>query len=91
MTLPERDYVHRRIVCEYGRLYAYVYITDQNGKIIDEEAFKQPFRLEFKDVNEEARECFDEVYQFLSDNVLWYSTARDDDETPDSEEDDDEE
>lgn len=82
----ERDYVYRRIVVEYGRLYAYVYYTDQDGKVLEDESFKQPFRLDFKDVREESRECFDAIYQHLQDTILWYATARDDDETPDSEE-----
>jgi hypothetical protein len=82
----EKDYVYRRIVIEYGRLYAYVYITDQDGKVLEEEAFKQPFRLDFKDVKEEAKECFDSVYQHLQDTILWYATARDDDKDAESEE-----
>lgn len=85
----EKDYVHRRIVIEYGRLYAYVYITDQDGKVLEEEAFKQPFRLDFKDVKEEAKECFDNTYQWLQDTVLWYATARDVDESSDSDNEED--
>lgn len=80
----ERDYVYRRIVCEYGRLYAYVYITDDRGKVLEDESFKQPFRLEYKDVREEAKEAFDTIYQHLQDTILWYATARDDDDKPDS-------
>ena len=48
-SLP--DYVERRIVVEFGLQYAYLYITDGNGKLSDEESFKQPYRLERK-------ECF---------------------------------
>lgn len=70
---------------EYGRWYAYLYITDSNGKVLEEEAFKQPFRLDFKDSAEEAKECWQFLYQYLQDTVLWYSTARDDDESSDSE------
>lgn len=80
----EKDYVHRRIVVEYGRLYAYCYITDQDGKVLEDESFKQPFRLDFKDVREEAKDCFDFVYQHLQDTVLYFATARDDDESADS-------
>jgi hypothetical protein len=80
----ERDYVYRRIVCEYGNHYVYLYMTDQNGKVMDEEAFKQPFRLEFKESAEEAKDFWDQAYQWLQDTVLWYSTARDDDESSDS-------
>lgn len=84
----ERDYVHRRIVVEYGRLYVYVYVTDDNGKVLEEEAFKQPFRLDFKDVREEATETWQLVYQHLQDTVLWYATARDEDEEAESDEED---
>lgn len=82
----EKDYVYRRIVVEYGRLYAYCYVTDQDGKVLDEESFKQPFRLDFKDVREETKDCYDVVYQHLQDTVLYFSTARDDDEKGHSEE-----
>lgn len=82
----ERDEVHRRIVCEYGRWYAYLYITDSNGKIMEEESFKQPFRLDWKDSAEEARDTFQLIYQHLQDTILWYSTAREDDPPSDSEE-----
>ena len=85
MSTPEKDYVYRRIVIEYGRLYAYSYITDQDGKVLEEEVFKQPFRLDFRDVKEEAKECFDTVYQHLQDTILWCATARDDDQASDSE------
>ena len=81
---PEKDYVYRRIVVEYGRLYAYIYMTDQDGKVLEEEAFKQPFRLDFRDVKEEAGECFDNTYQWLQDTILWYATARDDDKDANS-------
>ena len=80
----EKDEVYRRIVVEYGRWYVYVYVTDSNGKLLVEESFKQPFRLDWKDSAEEARDCWQFLYQYLQDTVLWYSTARDDDETPDS-------
>jgi hypothetical protein len=88
VSAAEKDYVYRRIVIEYGRLYGYVYMTDQDGKVLanSEEAFKQPFRLDFKDVKEEAQDCFDVVYQHLQDTILYYATARDDDEDAESEE-----
>ena len=85
MSKREKDYVHRRIVCEYGNHYAYIYMADEKGKVLEEESFRQPFRLEYKEVNEEATEFFQQGYQWLQDTILWYSTARDDDETPDSE------
>jgi hypothetical protein len=88
--MAERDSVVRRIVCEYGRVYVYLYLTDDNGKIIEEEAFKQPFRLDLKDVNEETTDTFQILYQHLQDTVLYYATARDDDEDAESDDDDEE-
>lgn len=87
MAAKERDYVHRRIVIEYGRWYAYVYLTDDGGKILEEEAFKQPFQLTLRESSEEAKECWQFLYQYLQDTVLWYATARDDEKPPDSEKD----
>jgi translation elongation factor P/translation initiation factor 5A len=49
------DSVERRIVVEYGRQYAYLYVTDGEGKVLDDESFKQPYRLERKESHEEAR------------------------------------
>lgn len=83
--IHEKDEVHRRIVVEYGRIYAYVYVTDSNGKVLEEEAFKQPFKLDYKEVNDEAMDCFQEMYQWLQDTILWYATARDDDDESESE------
>jgi hypothetical protein len=83
--MEHTDQVHRRIVVEYGQWYAYLYITDANGKILEEEAWKQPFRLDVKDVREESHDCFQEIYQWLQDTILWYATARDDDESAESE------
>lgn len=80
------DTVLRRIVCEYGRLYAYLYITDDRGKVLDDEAFKQPFRLDLKDVRDESGEAYQVMYQHLQDTILYFTTARDDDESAKSDE-----
>lgn len=66
-SLP--DYVERRIVVEFGLRYAYVYITDGNGKLSDEESFKQPYRLERKECHEEARALYDFVYDHLNETI----------------------
>lgn len=66
---PLPDYVERRIVVEYGRQYAYVYITDGNGKLIDEESFKQPFLMDRKEVHEEAKDAYDAIYDWLNDTI----------------------
>lgn len=85
MTKKKRDTVLRRVVIEYGRIYAYVYYTDANGKVLEEEVFEQPFELAQREVAEESREAFDQCYQWLQDTVLWYATARDEPDESDSE------
>lgn len=63
------DYVERRIVVEFGRQYAYAYLTDGAGKLIEEEPFKQPFRLDRQEAIEEARDLWDMVYDHLNDTI----------------------
>lgn len=77
MVKPLPDYVERRIVVEYGRQYAYVYITDGNGKLIDEESFKQPFLLDRKEVNEEAKAFYDFAYDHLNDTINFPTAGAD--------------
>ena len=77
----QKDTVVRRLVVEYGHWYVYVYLTDDNGKIIEDEAFKQPFRLDRKDVAEESLDCFHNVYQWVLDTTVF--SASGDDKTPD--------
>lgn len=88
MKVPQRDYVHRRIVVEYGCLYVYVYITDSDGKLLDEESFKQPYRLERRDAAEEAKETYDLLWQHLSDTVNVTPLQDTDTDPPDSDEED---
>lgn len=66
-SLP--DYVERRIVVEFGLRYAYLYITDGNGKLADEESFKQSYRLERKECHEEAKDAYDVIYDWLNDTI----------------------
>lgn len=77
-----KEDVLRRIVVEYGQMYVYLYITDGNGKLLDEEVFTQPWRLDRKDAFEEAKDTYDTVYDWLNDVV---------NVTPPLQEDDDEE
>jgi len=74
------DYVHRRVVVEYGRRYVYATLTDSNGKIHVEELFKQPYLLDPKDAADEAKDCFDAMYQHISDTVVFPGSASSDDE-----------
>lgn len=69
MKPREPDWVLRRIVIEYGSLYAYVYMTDGNGKLLEEESFKQPFRMEKRDVLDEVRDCYDQLWDWLNDTI----------------------
>ena len=73
MDMQHRDYVERRIIVEYGRRYVYLTLADANGKIVSgrEEVFTQPFILERKDSWEEADDCWQNIYQWLSDVVVF--------------------
>lgn len=64
-----KEDVLRRIVCEYGQQYVYLYITDGHGKLIDEEVFKQPWKLDRKDAYEEAKDTYDNTFDWLNDVV----------------------
>jgi hypothetical protein len=68
-SLP--DYVERRIIVEYGRLYVYVYMTTGDGKLLPsrEESFKQPYRLERKEAAEEANETWNLIYDHLNESI----------------------
>jgi hypothetical protein len=80
----QKDTVIRRLVVEYGNWYVYVYVVDGNGKLVQEEVFKQPFRLEHKEVHEEAGDCFHQVYQWILDTTVFpeKDSASDDDKPP---------
>jgi hypothetical protein len=68
-SLP--DYVERRIVLEYGRQYAYLYMTTGDGKMIAgrEESFRQPFRIDLKDAREEADDAWHLLFDHLNDTI----------------------
>lgn len=83
----EADAIVRRIVVEYGRLYVYAYFTDGNGKVLEEEVWQQPFRLDIKDAHDEAKDIWRFVYQELQDTVLFSTASSDDDEAESDEED----
>ena len=71
--MQHQDYVERRIIVEYGRRYVYLTMTDANGKLVPgfEEVFSQPFVLDRKDAHDEAADCWQDVYQFVSDTCVW--------------------
>jgi hypothetical protein len=68
------DYVERRIVVEFGLQYVYLYMTDGAGKLLDEESFKQPYRLDRKECHEEAGDAHAVLYDWLNDAIN-YPTA----------------
>jgi hypothetical protein len=49
----------------------YIYIADQNGKVISDESFRQPYRLERSESADEAQETFDLLYDHLNDTINW--------------------
>ena len=77
----EREPILRRITVEYGRQYAYVMFTDPNGRIIDEEVWKQPYRLDVREALDEAQDCYDLVYTHLQDTVLFTASSGEDEGT----------
>lgn len=83
----EKDTPIRRIVVEYGQRYVYAYFTDGNGKVLEEEVWQQPFRLDAKDVHEESHDIWQFLYQELQDTVL-FTTASDEQDESDSDEED---
>jgi hypothetical protein len=44
-------------------------MTDGNGKVLEEEQFKQPFRMDKKDIADEAEDCYRSVWDWLNDTV----------------------
>lgn len=88
MKPQQPDHVERRIVIEYGCLYVYVYMTDSNGKLLNEESFKQPLRLPRRDVFEEARDTYDYLWDWLNDTVNVTPLQEDGDEPSQSGEED---
>jgi hypothetical protein len=71
----EPDSIVRRIVIECGRVYTYAFMTDENGKLMDEDVFKQPFRLDRKDAIEEATELYGVAYDFLNEAINFPSAS----------------
>ena len=90
MMAPKgKEDVLRRIVVEYGQQYVYLYITDGNGKLLDEEVFKQPWRLDRKDAFEEAKDTYDNTFDWLNDVVnITPPLQEDEGEDSDSEQED---
>jgi hypothetical protein len=37
--------------------------------LLDEEVFKQPFRLDRKEVFEEAKDSYDQIYDWLNETI----------------------
>jgi hypothetical protein len=61
--------VYRRVVVEYGLQYVYVYLADNVGKVLSDEVFRQPYRLERTESADEAKDCFDVIYDMLNDTI----------------------
>ena len=83
--MVEPDTIHRRTVIEHGNRYVYIYTTDANGKVLDEEVFTQPYRLDRQEVHEEAKDIYDIVYDALNEAIN-FPTASAGDDSPNVEE-----
>jgi hypothetical protein len=79
--VSEKDTIHRRTVIEHGNRYVYLYTTDANGKVLDEEVFTQPYRLDRQEVHEEAKDIYDLVYDSLNE-LINFPSASDGDGPP---------
>jgi hypothetical protein len=44
-------------------------MTDANGKVLEEETFKQPLRLDKRDIADEADDCYRSAWDWLNDTV----------------------
>ena len=77
-----KEDVLRRIVVEYGQLYVYVYMTDGNGQVLEEEVFKQAWKLDRKDAFSEAKDTYDTIFDWVNEivNVTPPLQGEDDDE-----------
>lgn len=76
------DTLVRRLVVEYGHWYVYLYLTDENGRLLDEDVFKQPFRLDRKDAADEAQDGYHNMYQWILDTTVF--SASNPEKPPDS-------
>lgn len=73
--MSQPDEVVRRIVCEYGQRYVYLYVTDGNGKVLEDDRFTQPYRLDRRDAIDEAKEFFDRAYDWANDTINYPSAS----------------
>lgn len=81
--MMSKQEVMRRVVVEYNQRYAYMYITDRNGKVLDDECFRQPFDLAQREVSEEARELYDIIYDHCNETINWPTAgSAGEDDTP---------
>ena len=69
MVNREEDTIQRRLVVECGLRYVYLYVADGNGKVLDEDAFTQPYRLERKECVEEVEVMYGILYDHLNDTI----------------------
>lgn len=74
----EDDHIQRRIVIEYGLRYVYLYMVDGAGKVVDDESFRQPYRLERQECYEEAKDIYDLLYDSLNDTINFPTAGNDD-------------
>jgi hypothetical protein len=80
----EREPILRRITVEYGRKYVYLMFTDASGKVLDEEVWKQPYRLDTAEALDESQDCYDVLYSHCQDTVLFTASSGEDGGTVDS-------
>lgn len=87
--MPTPDTVQWRITVEFGRQYAYLTMTDADGKLLAEyeECFKQPFLLDRKDAKDEAVDAWHMLYDHLNETIVFPLQEDRDDQAESGEED----
>lgn len=63
------DHTEGKVVIDIGRQYVCVYLCDGQGRILDQESFKYPVRIDKKDAVAEAKNAFDTVYDWCNEII----------------------
>lgn len=69
------DIVCRRVILEFGRQYVYATLTSADGKILEEEVWKQPYPIDAREAAEDAREAWHAIHQHVQDALVFPSAS----------------
>lgn len=71
--------VEGKIVIDVSRKYVSIFRCDGEGKVLDDDHFAFPFRLDRKDAIEEANDLYAVVFDWLNDTINGGYEADEDD------------